>query len=299
MSRLSLLLGLVPLLGLTELGLHQYFAQRAPEFQDYAQLAPALLKLKQAGMPVVVAPDWAEPMVRQAAPAAFPLAELTRADNSGFARFVEVSLLGQSAAELSEFPVTQTQAVGPFRISLHENPKAEKTSFDFVKAVDAGEVEVFADVDQQLRPCQRSERAHTSTGGLHGHVAYPRVRYECGGGRVVGVTLIEDQAYRAHRCILAQPPEGGRVVLRFSSVPASTRFVGFAGFSFFLERDVAADEIELRVEEAGSSLGQYRVSGARGWSRFEMQRGASDIVEVKIRSLQPKAGDVCFALEAR
>jgi hypothetical protein len=299
MSRFSLLLGLVPLLGLGELGLHQYFSRCAPDFQDYSKLSPALLKLKQAGVPVVVAPAWAEPLVRQAAPAAFPIAELTRPDDSAFPAFLEVSLLGQSAPELSEFPAEQAQQLGPFRVSLRKNPKPEPTLFDFVTAVDAGEVEVFTDIENQRSPCRRSEHPRGSTGGLHGHVAFPRVRHECEGARFVGVTLIEDQAYRPHRCILAQAPAGGSVVLRFTSVPATRRLVGFGGFSYFLERDVATDEVELTVAEAGSALGQYRSSGARGWSRFEMTRGASDVVEVKVRRLSNKAGDFCFALEAR
>src|SRR6185295_17888169 len=108
MPRVSRLLALVPLLGLAELALHQYFAERAPRFQDYEQLAPVLLELKRANTPVVVAPSWAEPLVRQAAPAAFPIGELARPDNSGFSQFLEVSLLGQSAAELSAFPLLQT-----------------------------------------------------------------------------------------------------------------------------------------------------------------------------------------------
>jgi hypothetical protein len=299
MLRVSRLLALVPLLGLAELALHQYFVERAPRFQDYAQLAPVLLALKRPGTPVVVAPHWAEPLVRQAAPSAFPIGELARADDSGFSSFLEVSLLGQSTAELAAFPVLRTQQVGPFRVSLHQNPKPEPISFDFVTAVERGQVQVFVEVDQQLSQCQRVEHAHATTGGLHGHVAYPRVRHECGGGRFVGVTLVEDEAYRPHRCILAEPPDGGSVVLRFSSVPASRRLVGFAGFSYFLERDVTADEVELEVNEGGAELGQYRVSGARGWSRFELARSAPGSVDIKLRRLLRKAGDVCFALEAR
>ena len=56
MRRLSLLLGLVPLLGLLELGLHQHFAHSAPQAADYAALAPELLKLKQPRVPMIVAP---------------------------------------------------------------------------------------------------------------------------------------------------------------------------------------------------------------------------------------------------
>lgn len=299
MLRFSRLLGLVPLLGLAELGLHQYFAHAAPDFDDYQRLAPALLELKQPGVPVVVAPAWAEPLVRQVAPAAFPLAELARPDNDGFASFWEVSLLGQSAPELSGFSVKRVQEVGPFRVSLRQNPRPEPPRFDFVTAVEQGEVEVFVDVEQQLSPCRRSERAHTSTGGLHGHVAYPRVRYECGGGRFAGVGLIEDQDYRPRRCVLVQPPDAGALLLRFAAVPASPRLVGFAGFSYFLERDVAVDEVELSVAEGGAALGSHRASGARGWSRFELARATSGNVELRLQRLSRQAGEVCFALEAR
>src|SRR6187455_3423057 len=104
-SLFGLLLGLIPLLGLAELGLHQYFAVRAPQVEDYVALAPQLLKLKQSGVPVVVAPAWAEPLVRQAAPPAFPAVELTRPDDSAFASVLEVSLLGASAPELEGFAV--------------------------------------------------------------------------------------------------------------------------------------------------------------------------------------------------
>lgn len=300
MRPLSLLLGLFPLLGLAELGLHQYFAGRAPDAEDYAALAPALLKMKQSGVPVVVAPAWAEPFVRQAAPPAFPGAELTRPDNSAFASFVEVSLLGASAPELEGFLVQQTQRIGKFQVSLRQNPRPEPVLFDFVAAVDLGEVEIFTEFEGQRRPCLPRQRPRAATGGLHGHVVYPRQRHECQGGRIVAVSLIEDQNYRPRRCVLTQLPASGSVVLRFSSVPASARLVGFVGFSYFLERDNEGEQVALGLTDAGQALGEHRASGARGWSRFEVERGgAPGIVEVAVRRLASASADFCFALEAR
>jgi hypothetical protein len=297
---LPLLLALVPLLGLGELGLHQYFATRAPDFQDYAALAPELSKLKPSGAPVVVAPAWAEPLVRQAAPAAFPAVELMRADDRAFASFVEVSLLGAHAPELSGFAVERSQRIGKFEVSLRRNPQPESTRFDFVAAVDRGEVEIFNDFEGKRRPCPVRQRARTETGGLHGHVAYPRVRHECRSGQLVAVSVIEDQDYRPHRCVLTQLPDNGSVVLRFNAVPASARFVGFVGFSYFLERDVENDEVALSVSEAGQTLGEQRAAGARGWARFELSRsGEPGAVEVSVRRLVRPSGDFCFALEAR
>lgn len=299
-SSRALLLGLIPLLGLVELALHWYFAGRAPDVADYAALGPELLRLKKSGVPVVVAPAWAEPLVRQAAPPAFPTSELTRPDDSGYASFLEVSLLGASAPELAAFPVQKTQRIGPFVLSLRQNPRPEPVKLDFVAAVSLGAAEVFSELAGQRRACPLTERARAATGGLHGHLAYPRQRYECPGGRIVGVSLIDDQDYRARRCVLTQVPDGGSVVLRFHSVPISARLVGFAGFSYFLERDQEADEVSVSLSEAGRALGEQRVAGGRGWSRFEVQRGtASGAVEVSVRKLARSSGDVCFALEAR
>jgi hypothetical protein len=297
---LTLLLGLVPVVGLVELALHGHFARVAPDFEAYAALAPELKKLKQPGIPVVVAPRWAEPLVRQAAPEVFPLVELARPDDTGFAAFLEVSALGQAAPELAGFEVRSTQRHGPFTLTLRSNPRPEPVRFDFVSAVEAGEVEVFAVSAPEHSSCQRVERSRATTGGLHGPAARPSVRHECPGGRVVGVTLIEDEAYRPRRCILVDPLESGDVVLRFTSVPASARLVGFVGFSYFLTRDGSGVSVELHISDAERELGQHRVVADGRWSRFELTRSAPfGSVEVLVKRLKPEPGDFCFALEAR
>jgi hypothetical protein len=300
MRRLTLLLALVPAAGLVELALHQYFATRAPRQADYAALAPELAKLKRPGVPVVVAPAWAEPLLRQAAPEAFPLVELARPDDSGFTRFLEVSLLGATAPELEGFATTQTQQFGAFRISLRENPRPDPTRFDFVSAVERGEVEIYTELEAERLPCQRVERSRAETGGLHGHVAYPKIRYECARGRFVGVTLIDDQYYRPRRCVLAQPPAAGSVVLRFRTVPATPRLVGFVGSSYFIARDDVKPELELTISEADQSLLRRTAAGVQGWSRYEARRPAEPgAVEVHLRRLTRDAADFCFSLEAR
>ena len=300
MSRIaSWALGLVPLLGLAELGLHQYFAHRAPGFQDYAALAPQLVKLKPPGVPVVVAPDWAEPLLRQAAPAAFPLAELARMDDSGFAGFLEVSVLGQSAAQLAQLPVERSWQIGAFTLSFHRNTRQQVPLFDFVSAVAAGQVEVFSELAGQRDVCPLVAHAHATTGGLHGHAAYPRQRFECPHGGFAGVSLVDDQDYRPRRCILAQASAPGRLVLRFGGVPVSQRLLGYAGFSYFLARDVVAPEVELSAEQDGVRLGEKRASGAAGWSRFELAATRAGSVELAVRQLVRGQKDFCFALEAR
>jgi hypothetical protein len=296
----TLLLALLPLLGLGELGLHGYFATRAPDFDAYQKLAPELLRRKQPGIPVVVAPRWAEPLLRQAAPAAFPIAELTRPEDNGFSAFLEVSLHGARAPELAGYPIRDQKQVGPFTLLLRDNPHFEVPKFDFVTALDNGEVEVWSELAGERRPCAVAERARGSTGGLHGPAARQARRYECPGARVVGVTLIEDQHYRPRRCILVDPAKSGRVVLHFSSVPPSRRLVGFTGFSYFLSRDYPGRPAELSISEGQRELGRAGSEPREGWKRFELPRPApGGGVEVAVTRSADEPGDFCFALEAR
>jgi hypothetical protein len=296
----TLLLALLPLLGLGELGLHGYFATRAPDFEAYQKLAPELLRRKQPGVPVVVSPRWAEPLLRQAAPAAFPIGELTRPDDTGFFAFLEVSLHGARAPELETFKVRDQKQFGAFTLLLRDNPHFEEPRFDFVTAVDNAEVEVWSKLGGERRPCPVADRARGSTGGLHGPAARQARRFECPGGRVVGVTLIEDQQYRPRRCILVDPAKSGAIVLHFSSVPATKRLVGFTGFPYFLSRDHAGKPAELTFSEGQQELGRRGSEPREGWKRFEVQRSApAGAVEVGVTRSADEPGDFCFALEAR
>ncbi len=296
----SLLLAVVPVLGLAELGLHQLFRARAPGFDAYAALGQELTRAKLPGMPVVVAPRWAEPLVRQAAPEAFPLAELTRPDDSGFASFLQVSLLGATAPELAGLSVRGEKRVGPFTLTVLDRQRPERIEFDFVTAVDTGQVEVWHDVSGQRAQCRFVRRERSTTGGLHGPAMRPRQRHECEGGAVVAVTLIEDEHYRPRRCILVDPVTRGSVVLRFSSAPATRRFVGWSGFSYFLHRDVGGTPVELAVRDGNAELGTHGATPAAGWQRFELNRsGPSGVGEVEVRREAAEPGDFCFAMEAR
>lgn len=300
MRALTSLLALLPLLGLAELALHRYFATRAPGLAAYEALAPELLRRKRPGIPVVVAPRWAEPLLRQAAPAAFPIGELARPDDSGFAGFLEVSLLGQQAPELAQLPIRERQRSGEFSLVLHDNPGFVPRRFDFVGAVESGEVEVWHALSGQRSACPWRERARGTTGGLHGAAARPSQGFDCAGERAASVSLIEDEQYRARRCILVDPPRAGQLVLHFSSVPASARLVGFAGFPYFQSRDDTTRPVELTIAEAGRELGRHAADPRAGWQRFDLPRPApGGAVELTLARRAGEPLDFCFALEAR
>jgi hypothetical protein len=299
MRRAPPLLGLLPLLGVAELAAHYYFATRAPGPADYAELGRDLAKLKRPGVPVVVAPAWAEPLVRSAAPAAFPIGELTRADDSALSELLEVSLLGEVTPELSGYTREESRAVGPFLLTSLKNQRPEPTAFDFVTAVDVGQVEVFVDHGGVRAPCRAVNDARLQTGGLHGHGAYPERRFQCSTERFVTVSLVEDAHYRPHRCVLTRLQASGKVVMRFGGVPRAPRLVVFGGFAYFLERDAVEPQVELTLSDERRTLGSRRFAGAEGWSRWQLASSEGGAVEVAVERLGPSQSDFCFALEAR
>src|SRR5690349_2315474 len=123
----------VPLAGLVELGGHFYFSTRAPKVDDWVRVKPALGAIRRPGDLIVVAPDWAEPNARFAfGDAWMPLADVARADESAYARAIEVGIVGAHAPELRGWKLVSEQRQGKFRLRILENPTPAKVLYDFV-----------------------------------------------------------------------------------------------------------------------------------------------------------------------
>ncbi len=116
---------LVPLLGLIELGAHVVDARRAPREAQWTEAAPGIRALRTDHELVVVAPEWAEPWARHVlGDELMPLADVARPDVSAYPRAIEVSILGEQAAELSGWTVKRQERHGKFRYRVLENPES-------------------------------------------------------------------------------------------------------------------------------------------------------------------------------
>jgi hypothetical protein len=105
--------GLVLLAAALELVLHFYFAHRWPRFDDYRLLEQATLAAR--GEPLVVAPRWAEPLVRRGlGDDRLTLAAVAPPDVDAFAHALEVSVEGEHAEELVGWREVDRQQLGPF-----------------------------------------------------------------------------------------------------------------------------------------------------------------------------------------
>jgi len=303
--RLRLLWLLVPALGLLELGLHVVLSHRAPSVEAWRALAGPALALKRAGEPVVVAPEWAEPLARLTlGDRLFPLGELARADDRSVPRVLELAELGARAPAFATWRVVSERRVGPFELRVLENPSPLRVRYRFIDHVRPGELSVALVRDGAERACEHTDHARATAGGLHGQVAAPRERFQCPGSAelYVGVTVIDDQDYRPRRCIWAHPPAEGTLRLRFSAVPLGTKLHGFAGLSYFLFRDGVGPPITLTASSGTTEFGSASHRDETGWSGFELSTaalsGQSADVVFEIQAAGNFRRDYCFAMEA-
>ena len=304
MSRLTFLWLLIPALGLVELAGHFWFAARAPRQEEWRELGRRIDRLKRPGQPLVIAPEWAEPLARQAfGDAAFPIAELARPDLLGFRRVLEVSALGARSKQTESWRQVSEERSGRFTLRTLENPAPVRVKYRFVDHVRPADLGVSLVVNGEPAFCPYTDHARVTAGGLHGKTTFPRERFRCPGGEefFVGVTIIDDQEYRPRQCIWAHPPEAGVLRLRFSSVPIGRKLRGFAGLSYFLFRDGEGQPIQLRASVGEKPVGEYTHRDEWGFRGFEFATpGVTGMGEVELEISSPggSARDFCFVAES-
>lgn len=294
-------------LGLAELLGQAWASQRAPDGLDWQGLEPAVVARVRAGKElVVVAPAWAQPQARQAlGQALMPLSHIARPDESGFARALEISVLGQRAEALRGWVEESRERVGPFLLRQLTNPRPVPATYDFVDNLGPSAATVVTrGRSGRIEPCPHTRTAKVENGDLHGHPTFPRERFRCpGAGRwfFVGTTVIEDQAYRPRRCIWAHPSKYGPLTLRFPAVALGQRIVGHAGLPYFFERERRGAPVTLEVRVGGRRVGSVVHRDGEGWKRFEFStpRSIASPAIVEFQVSTPKAWRREFCFEAR
>jgi hypothetical protein len=305
MGRARFLWLLLPIAGLAELFAFVHDAQSAPRLSEWQALRGEVAALKRPADLVLVAPEWADPLARAAfGDALLPISDLARPDVSAYPRAIEVDELNATADEVKSWSVREERRVGRFRIRVRQNPAPAKVLFSFLNEARPPVLSVTDVAQDGARPCAFTTHATSSAGGLHGHLAFPRERFNCGGEEFfVGVTILDDQAYRPRRCLWAHPHGRDSLRLSFANVPIGREIYGFAGLSYFLFRDGAHGPTRLTARVKGEQVGQYVHRDEWGWHgfRFDTTRfaGQSADVELEVKSDDPSDRQFCFYADTR
>jgi hypothetical protein len=305
MAKKALAWLLVPVVGLTELAAHAYFSSRPPSPEEWTSGRAAVRDLRRHGELVVIAPYWAEPNARFAfGDELMPVRDVARADESAYPLAIEVSILGASAPELGGWKLLEERKAGKLRLRVLKNPRPARVAFDFVDGV-AGATVVDARLGGGETPCAYTTSARRDAGGLHGDPAFPAARHVCNGpeAHFVGVTVVEDNAWRGRRCIWAEPTDGAELVIRYHDVPLGASLRGYGTLPWWLERELRGAPVEMRLVVAGDDLGTYVHRDGEGWRMFEAplgkHAGTHADVEFRISSKRSHDRQFCFQADTR
>ena len=289
-----------------ELGLHLFFARRAPRPEDWARARGAVESLYHPGDLVAVAPYWAEPMARwKFGSSLMPLAEVARPDVSRYPRAIEVSAMGAHDPELVGWALEDQTKVGPLVIRRLRQPSPPTIHYVFTDHVDGSAAEAFLEGSGHTTPCLFTMSATVQTGGLSGNPTFPAARFACGMGRgeqFAGITIIDDERYRPRRCIWMHAPGGSQEMgIRFWQVPLGDVIQGHTGAHWMFERE-ATSSFVVRVLVDGDEIGSVVHQDGTGWSPFRLvlkSDHAGHTSNVEFRVAAPGGHPACLEADAR
>lgn len=297
----------IPAVGVAELLGHLYFSRRAPRIEEWRAVAAQVASLKREGDLLVIAPAWAEPLARNAfGDALLPISEIARPDETGYSRVIEVSALGESNPLVARWPVVTEVSFGRFDLRTRRNPSFRPALFVLTDHATPPQLSVTQRwVTGQSESCSYGTRPASSMSGLLARPALPRQRFACGPaeGNFVGTTIIEDQQYRARRCLWANPSPGGLLTLTFPQVPIGEELYGYVGFPYFRFRDRGWSKVDITFTVDETTLGSHSHLPELGWQPFRFSttalRGTMHEVRVQIFGADSRELELCFYAATR
>jgi hypothetical protein len=278
---------IVPLIGAIELCLQLGQTHRHIAEEDWSRVRDRLSAMIQPDDLLALAPSFMEPIGREKLGAGLiTLARAARADDSRFARLVEVSLYGAHLGEFTLWPVTGSQHIGAVTLTIRTNPSYEPVLDDLIEHVRARQVRVSLLDAKTETPCAFTRSAPLA-GNLGFGPAIPAERFACDGS-LVGPTVLADLDYRPRRCLLAPPPGGDGVLrLSFPGVRFGRMLRGHHTINVHTERAVFESPVTISFRASGRLLGRFVHADGDGWKPFAAETGelfgqtAELVVEVK------------------
>ena len=219
---------------------------------------------------VAVAPYWADPIARQMwKDEILSIAREARPDATRFPRAIEVSMRGQHLDEIAGWKVESTEKVGPFTLTVYDNPSYTPLKDDLVNHAAPGKMEVSVVAGGTAAECQFT-RGRVETGGLGFGPAIPADRVSCPGGGTLAATVMQPADYRPHRCLFAPPLGGGKTMrVRFLGVAFGNVLHGHAGIDWDSTAHVDEPPVTLVWKVADRTIGRIVAGNHNGWKGFD------------------------------
>jgi hypothetical protein len=271
--------------------------RNVPELDDYAAAAAIVRKDWRSNDAVVIAPEWADPMLRLVLGDRMGLKLAGRADLASFERLWVLSLRGARAPEAPPRPPDFSKLERGIVVERYDFAPSP-VQLDLVDALPSASVE-FQQGEQQI-PCAYMERfSGAQRGGLGAGPAAPRQRFACegpSGSSFVGVTVIEDLALKPRRCVLTPPRTNEPVSITYKDVHLGSELVIYAGLYYEDERSEVGAPVTLRVLVNGQERARFVHEDGDGMKRYELGTQATPFQAGQARP--PARGDLRLEVSA-
>jgi hypothetical protein len=272
------------------------------------QWADALALVRDEWQPtdlVVAAPEWADPLLREAAGDLVDRPMAGRSDTAAYGRMWVVSVRGHRAPEAPEAPPELERDFGPVHVSRWALP-APSVLFDFVDHV--GEARVTRRERGEDLPCRLVQSMGNTQGGLANGPIEGAPRHLCDPARPwlwVGATTTMDLELRGRRCISTHAAGEDPIVTRYDDVPLGSSVVVHGGIWWERERWRNGSDVVVVVRLDGEELGRMTHRDGDGWKRMEAavpeaRRGGRGTVSFEVSSVgDPNFRAFCWAASSR
>jgi hypothetical protein len=253
---------------------------------------------------VVVAPRWADPLLREAAGDLIDREMAGHSDLAAYQRLWVVSIRGHRSSEAPSEAPELTRDFGRVHVERWTLPPPS-VLYDFVAHV--GEAHVTRRERGQDLPCRTITSMGQTMGGLSNGPIETAPRHLCDPGRPwlwVGATTTMDLELRGRHCISQHAQGSEPISTSYDDVPLGHSVVLHGGIWWERERWRNGGDLEVVVRLDGEEIGRMTHHDGDGWKRMEAaipesRRGGRGRISIDVSAENPEFRAFCWAGSTR
>ncbi|HEY8429205.1 MAG TPA: hypothetical protein VIL20_12550 [Sandaracinaceae bacterium] len=285
---------------------HVVVRARVVDEPDWEAAAARVRRDFREGDLVVVAPEWADPILRLHLGDVISLEAAGRSDLSRYERLWALSIRGHLPPEAPAGAPELDEQVGRVRV-LRWTLRPDRILYDFVEHVEDARV-TMVQGGREI-PCPWRNDGRARGGGLGAGPIVPAARHVCDPRRPwlwVGATMQDDLDLRPRWCVWQHPAGPEPIRTTFDDVPLGERVVLYADLYYEHERDREHGPVHVAVRVDGEEIGRMIHADGDGWKRLEAStqrpggpRRERGRVSIEVSAPDPHLRTICWAATTR